>query len=66
MAGATSGHLAFLEYTGGGHLANSRRNAKVAVVCFDPEVEPRYVRFSEKRNCSTQEVCEMNSELGFF
>jgi uncharacterized protein len=42
---ADAGHLAFLEYTGGGHLANLRRNAKVAVVCFDPEAEPRYVRF---------------------
>jgi hypothetical protein len=42
---ADAGHLAFLEYTGGGHLANLRRNPKVAVVCFDPEAEPRYVRF---------------------
>ena len=42
---ADAGHLAYLEYTGGGHLANLRRNAKVAVVCFDPEAEPRYVRF---------------------
>lgn len=40
-----TGHLAYLEYTGGRHLANLRRNAKVAVVCFDPEAEPRYVRF---------------------
>ncbi len=40
-----AGHLAYLEYTGGGHLANLRRNPKVAVVCFDPEAEPRYVRF---------------------
>jgi len=43
---ADAGHLAYLEYTGGGHLANVRRNAKVAVVCFDPQAEPRYVRFS--------------------
>ena len=42
---ADAGHLAYLEYTGGGHLANLRRNARVAVVCFDPEAEPRYVRF---------------------
>jgi hypothetical protein len=42
---ADAAHLAFLEYTGGGHVANVRRNAKVAVVCFDPEAEPRYVRF---------------------
>ena len=42
---ADAGHLAYLEYTGGAHLANLRRNAKVAVVCFDPEAEPRYVRF---------------------
>ena len=42
---ADAGHLAYLEYTGGGHLANLRRNAKVAIVCFDPEAEPRYVRF---------------------
>ena len=42
---ADGSHLAYLEYTGGGHLANLRRNAKVAVVCFDPEAEPRYVRF---------------------
>src|SRR5919201_3819039 len=42
---ADAGHLAYLEYTGGVHLANLRRNAKVAVVCFDPEAEPRYVRF---------------------
>jgi hypothetical protein len=38
-------HLAYLEYTGGGHLGNLRRNAKIAVVCFDPEAEPRYIRF---------------------
>ena len=42
---ADAGHLAYLEYTGGVHLANLRRNAKVAVACFDPEAEPRYVRF---------------------
>jgi len=42
---ADAGHLAYLEYSGGGHLANLRRNPKVAVVCFDPEAEPRYVRF---------------------
>ena len=42
---ADAGHLAYLEYTGAGHLANLRRNARVAVVCFDPEAEPRYVRF---------------------
>ena len=42
---AAAGHLAYLAYTGGGHLANLRRNARVAVVCFDPEAEPRYVRF---------------------
>jgi hypothetical protein len=42
---ADAGHLAYLEYTGAGHLANLRRNAKVAVVCFDPQAEPRYVRF---------------------
>ncbi|MBV9598566.1 MAG: pyridoxamine 5'-phosphate oxidase family protein [Chloroflexi bacterium] len=42
---ADAGHLAYLEYTGGGHLANLLRNAKVAVVCFDPEAEPRYIRF---------------------
>ncbi len=42
---ADAGHLAYLEYTGGGHLANLRRNPKVAIVYFDPEAEPRYVRF---------------------
>ena len=42
---ADAGHLAYLEYTGGGHRANLRRNARVAVVCFEPEAEPRYVRF---------------------
>ena len=42
---ADAGHLAYLENTAGGHLANLRRNARVAVVCFDPEAEPRYVRF---------------------
>ena len=42
---ADAGHLVYLEYTRGGHLANLRRNTKVAVVCFDPEAEPRYVRF---------------------
>ena len=42
---ADAGHLAYLEYTGGAHLANLRRSAKVAVVCFDPEAEARYVRF---------------------
>ena len=42
---ADAAHLAYLEYTGGGHLANLRRNARVAVVCFDPEAEPRYARF---------------------
>ena len=62
---ADASHLAYLEYTGGGHLANLRRNARVAVVCFDPEAEPRYVRFYGEANCSRQELCEMNSELGF-
>ena len=42
---ADAGHLAYLEYIGGGHLANLRRNAKVAVVCLDPQAEPRYVQF---------------------
>jgi len=42
---ADASHLAYLEYTAGGHLANVRRNPKVAVVCFDPQAEPRYVRF---------------------
>ena len=42
---ADAGHLAYLEYTGASHLANLRRNARVAVVCFDPEAELRYVRF---------------------
>ena len=60
---ADASHLAYLEYTGGGHLANLRRNARVAVVCFDPEAEPRYVRFYGEANCSRQELCEMNSEL---
>ena len=54
---ADAGHLAYLEYL--------RRNARVAVVCFDPEAEPRYVRFYGEANCSRQELCEMNSELGF-
>jgi Pyridoxamine 5'-phosphate oxidase len=27
---ADTGHLAYLEYTGGGHLANFRRNAELA------------------------------------
>jgi hypothetical protein len=60
---ANASDLAYLEYTGGGHLANLRRNAKVAVVSFDPEAEPRYVRSMEKRSCSRQELFEMSSEL---
>ncbi|MBO0879609.1 MAG: pyridoxamine 5'-phosphate oxidase family protein [Mycobacterium sp.] len=42
---ADGDHLAYLEYSKGGHLRNLRANPRVAVVCFNPEADLRYLRF---------------------